>query len=262
MKYDVFSRALLCGAVVMLAALATGCDDTDPPWELDNDRIIAVRASSPQLAAGDRATLDVLVTAAGRGPFVMPPDLAIAVPVDPNSNQVDQPDSLPEALQNAVRFENGQWTVVAPSAAELDQVRAERGIAAGMPVPLIVGVRVDPSQGDGGVSLDAIKTVLLGAPTLGNPTLGAVVINGAPAADGIVLPMDTEIVMSVELANAEEEEAYWLSSIGALKDFDDPRAELEHEKGTEDHLTEGHIAVVVRTKAGGVTWGFWTARVE
>jgi hypothetical protein len=250
MKFHVFCAAL------MLAALGAGCDDTDPQWELDNDRIIAVRASSPQLAPGDRATLDIFVTADGKGPSVMQPAIAIVVALDPTNNQVDDPQDVPEPLQRALRFENSQWTVVAPSAAELDQVRGELGIAAGQPVPMVVGVQVDP----GGGVLNAIKTIALGGPTSPNPTLGAVTINGVPAQDGLVLPMDVEIPMTVEVG--EEDEVYWLSSIGALSDFDDPRAELEHEKGTDDHLLEGHIAVVVRTKEGGVTWGFWTARIE
>ncbi len=256
MKSIFHCRTVLFGALALLAALGAGCDDTDPPWELDNDRILAVRVSSPQLAPGDRATLEVLVTAAGRGPFVVPPQIATVVPVDTTNNQVNDPADIPQALQDAVRLEGSQWTVVAPSAAQLDELRAELSIAAGEPVPLVIGVRVDP----GGGALDAIKTVQLGGLTTSNPTLGAVTINGQPAADGLVLPMDVEIPMTVEAGG--EDEAYWFTSIGSLSDFDDLRAELEHEEGTEDHLREGHIAVVVRNQDGGVSWGFWSARVE
>jgi hypothetical protein len=252
-----FARVLALGAVMLLAALTAACDDTDPQWELDNDRIIAVRASSPQLAPGEKATLDVLVTAEGRGPFVMPPLGALVVPVDPKSPNA-QPIELPAVLTNAVRIENGQWTVVAPSAAELDQARGQLGIAAGEPVTLLVGVRVDPGAGP----LDAVKAVQLGVPaTVGNPTLGAVTINGQPAADGLVLPKDTDVILTVE-AGAEDD-VYWLSSIGDLSDEEDAVAELNHDSSKSDeHLLEGHIAVVVRTKQGGVTWGFWSAKVE
>jgi hypothetical protein len=249
-------RALALGALALLAAVSAACDDTDPQWELDNDRIIAVRASAPQLAPGDRATLDVLVTAEGRGPFVMPPAGALVVPADPKSPNA-QPVELPASLTNALRLENGQWTVVAPSAAELDAARGQLGIAAGEPVELLVGVRVDP----GGGPLDAVKSVRLGGPTVSNPALGAVTINGVPAQDGLVLPKDTDVILSVE-AGADDE-VYWLSSIGDLSDEEDPVAELNHDtENSEDHLTVGHIAVVVRSKSGGVAWGFWTASVE
>lgn len=250
-------RALALGALALLAALSAACDDTDPQWELDNDRIIAVRASAPRLAAGDRATLDVLVTAEGRGPFVMPPAGALVVPVDPKSPNA-QPVELPASLTGVLRIENGQWTVVAPSAAELDAARGQLGIAAGEPVTLLVGVRVDPGAGP----LDAVKAVQLGVPaTVGNPTLGAVTINGVPAQDGLVLPRDTDVPLTVEVG--ADDEVYWLSSVGALSDEEDPVAELKYDsEDSDEHLTDGHIAVVVRTKEGGVTWGFWTAKIE
>lgn len=249
------ARALALAATLALAALAAACDDTDPPWELDNDRIIAVRASSPQLAPGDRATLDVFVTADGRGPFVMPPQLALVVPVDPKQTHTE-PQELPEVLTKALRLESNQWVVVAPSAAELDSARAQLGLAAGAPVPLLVGVRVDP----GGGPLDAVKTVTLGGPTVGNPALGAVTLNGQPAADGLVLPRDTDVTLTVEAS--EEDDVFWLASIGALSDEEDPVATLKYDsKDAEDHLTDGHIAVVVRNKQGGVTWGFWAAKI-
>lgn len=245
----ILSLVLVVG-MAAAAALAAGCDDTDPPWELDNDRIIAVRSTPPKVMPGERAKLDVLVTSEGRGPFVVSPLGAIAVPPDQTGQQ-----PIPQELSRAVVIENNEWKVVGPSDAELVSLRGELGLAAGAAVPLRVGVRVDLGSG----TLDAVKTVALGEMAQ-NPTLGAVTINGAPAKDGMVLPRDVDVLMSVE-AGAEEQ-VFWLSSIGDLSDEEDAVATLNHDSKSDDHLTSGHIAVVVRDRAGGVTWGFWTASVD
>src|SRR6185436_1345398 len=48
--------------VYALVSVMLGCtDDSDPPWQLDHDRIIAVRATPPRIAAGDQAVVDMLV---------------------------------------------------------------------------------------------------------------------------------------------------------------------------------------------------------
>ncbi len=253
------AELLLACLVLAMAALGAGCDDTDPAWELDNDRIIAVRSSAPQLAPGDEATLELLVTQTGRGPFVTAPQLAIVVPpgvTDPSDLEGGAQANVPAPLASALTFEGGQWKVTAPSAAELDQVRAELAIPAGMPVPLIIGLRIDLGSGP----LNALKTVQLSDATTANPVLGAVMINGEPARDGLVLPQDVDVLMSVE-GTTEDDEVFWLTSIGSLSDLDDPVATLLHEKDEEDYLLDGHIAVVVRDDKGGVTWGFWSAAI-
>lgn len=252
---QIVSRALLLAALIASTFTAIGCDDTDPQWELDNDRIIAVRASSAQLAAGERATLDLLVTQEGVGPHVVSPQIAVAVPTDIRDPSNPASATVPDALAKAVVADGSGWAVQAPSESELVALRQELGLEAGALVPLRVGVRVDLGSGP----LDAVKLVNLGA-SVANPALGPVVINGAPAADGMVLPADEDVVMSVEIGG-EEDEVYWLTSIGDLSDLDDPVAELNHDSESDDHLSQGHIAVVVRTKAGGVTWGFWTASI-
>lgn len=251
---NLISRALLLGALLVTAFSSVGCDDTDPKWELDNDRIIAVRSSLAQLAAGERASLDLFVTQIGVGPQVVKPQLAIAVPTDIRDPSNPTSATVPEALAKAVVADGDGWAVQAPSESELVALRQELGLEPGALVPLRVGVRVDLGSGP----LDAVKLVNLGE-SAPNPTLGAVVINGAPAANGLVLPADKDVLMSVEVG--EEDEVFWLTSLGDLSDIDDPVAELNHDSESEDSLTEGHIAVVVRSKQGGVTWGFWSASI-
>lgn len=247
-------KIFLIACALVTAALGSGCDDTVAQWDLYNERIIAVRASSPQLAAGERAQLELLVTSEALGPHVVAPQIAIAVPSDLQDAASAADAEVPAALARAVVADNGGWAVVAPSEAELAALRGEMQLAAGALVPLRVGVRIDL----GGGPLDALKLVNLGASAV-NPTLGAVTINGAPAQDGMVLPPDVDVAMSVEVA--ADDEVYWLSSIGDLSDEEDPAAELNHDSSNDDHLTQGHIAVVVRAKNGGVTWGFWTASI-
>jgi hypothetical protein len=239
-------KSILLVAMVAMTAVTTACDDTDPVWQLENDRIIAVRATPPQMSPGERSTIEVLVTSIGRGPFVIAPQIAIATPADATT-------VVPALLSKAIVAEGTTWTVVAPDAAALRAVRTEMGLAADAPVPLRIGIRVDLGSGP----LDAVKTVTFGT-TVNNPSIGVVTIGGAPAQDGIVIPVDTDVELRVDAG--VDDEVVWLTSIGDLSDFDDPIATVRHKRSSDD-LTSGHIAVVVRDPQGGVTWGFWTASI-
>jgi hypothetical protein len=234
--------------VIVTAALLAACDDTVPVWELDNDRIIAVRATPPHVPAGGRATLDALITSMGAGPSIAAPMLAAVVP-----NAPDQP--VPAALVDAVALEAGVWTVVAPDAATLDALRTELGLMPGVPIAIRVGMTIGFATGP----LAATKVVTLGD-TGDNPVLGDVTVNGAAPADGMTVPPDTDVALHA--AAAETDEVDWLTSVGDLTDGDDPDATLNHDS-TDDPPppTTGHLAVVKRDATGGVTWAFWTIAV-
>jgi hypothetical protein len=209
---------------VLFPLLLAACNDTTPAWELDNDRIIAVRATPPQIAAGERARLDLLVTAAEVGPTEVSPTFAAIAA-----------EAVPPGLEGAVVSDDDGWWVVAPD--DLD---------AAEPVPLVVAVTVDVG---GDQPLAAIKTVTLGA-SADNPALGAVTIDGEVARDGLVVDVDAEVPLMVEAGPTDEID--WLTSLGELDDISDAAATL-----TPDLPGEGHLAVVVRDTEGGVTWGFW-----
>jgi hypothetical protein len=220
-------------AAIALVALAACAGDTDPVWQLDHDRIVAVRASAPGLAPGDRASLDALLATKGQPTRVAPPEAA----------QVVSPASLADALQ----FTGGAWVVTAPSAARLDAARAELALAAGAPVPLVVGVSFV------GGKLIGTKTIALGA-AAANPTLPTVMIDGKAAPAG---PISVAKLVAVPLALPVDDATYdvaWVTSCGTMHDDDLPTAYLKVE--AKDRAT-GELGVVLRDAHGGVAWAIW-----
>jgi hypothetical protein len=240
--------AVVVGAVAGGMASA-GCDDTVPQWQLDNDRIIAVRATPPHIPAGTTATIDALVTKMGVGPSVEAPSGAIAAPM-----RADQP--VPPEMAAAVAFAGGQWTVTAPSEDVLVQLRTELGLMPGEPVPMLIGVQLDFASGP----LLATKLVSLGD-SGDNPELGDVTVGGMPAHDGMTVPPDTDIALHATAADTDRVD--WLTSVGDLSDDDDPDATLNHDTQADPpQPTSGQLAVVKRDEMLGVTWAFWTLTIQ
>ncbi|MEO7733120.1 MAG: hypothetical protein ABIY55_19310, partial [Kofleriaceae bacterium] len=147
-------------ALVAVLAVAACTGDLDPQWQLDHDRIVAVRATPPGIAPGGKSTFDALIAKKGEQVRVATPELATVV--------------SPMSLADTLALDAGNWVVTAPSEDRLIAARAELKLAAGAPVPLEVGVSY------AGQTLLATKTVLLGA-AADNPALRNVMINGQPA---------------------------------------------------------------------------------
>lgn len=226
-------------ALTVLAALATGCvDDLVEPWQLDHDRIVAVRAEPPGIQSGERAELDALISTVGGPSAVLPPEGAMVV--------------SPESLASTLSSEGGRWYVTAPGASQLAAARTELGLAADAPVPLMVGVAY------GAGTLFAVKQVQLGA-TLANPTLTAMMVDGAPADTAAEFVVGSLIDVPLSVDASDTDDVNWLTSCGTMHDFDLPQAYLHVE---EDDPTEGELAVVRRDEAGGVAWRVWPIRAE
>jgi hypothetical protein len=241
-------RVLCLAAALVAATTATGCDDSVPPWELDNDRIIAVRISPPHIPAGAEGTIDAFVTRMGAGPGDALPSAAIAVSPQPGV-------PVPAAIMSAVVNDNGTWKIVAPDEPTLVGVRAELGLMPDAPIVMQVGITVDFATGP----LAAIKTLTIGD-TGDNPALGDVTVGGAPAADGMTVARDTDVPLHIPAL--EDDVVRWLTSVGQLDDEDDPDAMLNHDTEADPpSLTSGHLAVVKRDATGGVTWAYWTISV-
>jgi hypothetical protein len=228
------------------AAIATGaCTlDVDPPWQLDHDRIVAVRATPPGITAGQNARLDALLAVKGGKTSVASPELAVVV--------------SPTSLADTVGFDGG-WVVTAPGDDRLAAARAELGLAADAPVPLQVGVSY------AGRTLVATKTVELGV-AADNPALftmnmridGQPVDGPAAGSSEVVVQPLAKVPLSIDADDAIYDVA-WLTSCGTMHDFDLPNAYLKVEAADPQ---SGELAVVLRDGKGGVAWNVWPIRAE
>jgi hypothetical protein len=226
-------------------AIAAGCTNAvDEPWQLDHDRIVAVRATPPRILPGEQSTLDLLVAYR-------------AAPVEeraPDGARVLSPASLADVL------EPGTWTITAPSEERLAAARAELGLAPDAPVPLEIGVGVAwpyPVIAVDGMTFPATKTVYLGEHAE-NPELTGMLINSAAPGDTLVVPKDEKVPLFVE-ADDTTDIVMWLTSCGEMHDFDLHAAYL---KVLPDQPQEGQLAVVRRDGRGGVAWRVWPVRAE
>lgn len=233
-------------AFALLSIVAVGCvDELDPPWQLDHDRIVAVRVEPPGITSGS-AVIDGLISIKGEGTSVAPPEVAIV--------------ASPMALAGALVNEAGTWRVNMPTEQEMVAAREELGLPAGSQVPMLVGV------GYLGTELKATKTVFLGV-DLQNPSVDSARIAESRDAEGQLIAEQTELVISateethfrVELAAPEDDDVVWLTSCGTMHDFDLPESFITIE---DEDPTEGELAVVVRDERGGVAWRVWPIRAE
>jgi hypothetical protein len=235
-------------ALVLALALAACNADIDEPWQLDHDRIIAVRAEPPGIVAGQQSKLDMLLGFVEGPPVERAPDIA----------QVVSPMSLADLVHNDGM---GGWVVDAPSDERLAEVRAELKLGATDVVPLIVGVAVQwptPVVSPMGNGFGATKTVLLGMPA-SNPTLNGMMVNGNdPGTTDLVVPAMGKTPLFVE-ADDEVNIVNWLTSAGTMHDFDLHSAYLTFE---EEDMTQGHLAVILRDPLGGVAWRFWSISAQ
>jgi len=220
--------------VVVLAA----CSDVDPRWQLDHDRIIAVRATPPHLPAGATSTIDGFLAHSDGAPTDVeaPLGVIIAFPFPGVADPV---------------YSAGAWTITAPSQDVIDAARAQLMLPAGSPVPLTLGVEFAPSNG---ITLNAIKTIYLGD-AADNPELGPITIAGSavgPATDSLTVPPDTDEALEIFADQADQ--VYWLTSCGTMHDDDEHDAFL-HVLPTDPQ--DGQLAIVLRDAQGGVVWRVW-----
>jgi hypothetical protein len=232
------SRVLVVAAIATGLALGACAGDLDPPWQLDHDRIIAVRATPPGVAAGGMSTIDALLGVKGAKTHVASPELAMVV--------------SPASLADVLAFQGGAWVVTAPGEDRLTAVRAELGLEPGTPVPLQVGVSYATQ------TLIATKTILLGQ-AADNPPLVNVMLDDKPAGmSEVVVGKLVNVPLSID-ADDTDFDVTWLTSCGTMHDFDLPQAHLEVEADDPD---AGELAVVLRDATGGVAWNVWSIRAE
>jgi hypothetical protein len=226
-------------AIALAVTAVVGCtDDVDPPWQLDHDRIVAVRAEPPSITAGQTSRLDALLAKKGGATSVATPELARVV--------------SPASLADVLSIEGGAWVVKAPGEDRLAAARSELKLAVDAPVPLQVGVSY------AGQTLVATKTLLLGQ-SAANPALSSILIDGKPPGDAeIVVGKLVKVPLSIA-ADDRDFDVAWVTSCGTMHDFDLPQAYLKVEN---DDPTTGEIGVVLRDDHGGVSWKIWPIRAE
>ena len=218
-----------------------GClDGIDPAWQLDHDRIVAVRATPPHVSPGEVAILDGLVAHKGGPTDVERPLLATA-------------SHAPGDLFLAVTDNLGTWEVVGPDATALAAARVTLGLDPGALVPLVVLMAFPDSNGN---HLVADKTVWLGD-SLPNPTLGAITIGGVAPGAAIAVPPDVDVPLAIDVDPTWA--VSWLTSCGTLHD-DNEHAAFVHVLPKDRQ--QGELGVVARDPVGGVDWQVWPIAVQ
>lgn len=213
--------------------LAACTGDIDPAWQLDHDRVIAVRSTPPRIAPGEIAVLGSLLGHNGAPPSTGEPTTAAVV--------------SPSGLDDALTHGPTGWTVTAPPDDQLAPARAELGLDATAPVPL--RVKLTFAEPDG----VAYKIVWLGVHA-DNPVLDSVTIDGmnALAEPALTVAAGSDIAVAVNFDTSYN--INWLTSCGTMHDFDLATAYLRVEPA-DPHA--GTFAIVVRDAQGGVAWRLW-----
>jgi hypothetical protein len=215
--------------VLSLALLAACVPDGPPEWQLDHDRIVAVRAEPPAIPPGGIGRLDVLVAHEGGPTTVETPETMSAS---------DSP------LFTAIHFNIDHYQIDGPDEAQLADARAQLGLPDGAPVPLDVDLRVSGP-------LYGTKRVWLGI-AADNPALPPVTIGGPITGPSVTLAAHHEAPLLIEASTA-----HWFTSCGELRDEREASARL-----ATSGACDGELVVVVRDGAGGVAWGVWQLTIR
>lgn len=219
-------------AILAVVSTVGACtSDVDPPWQLDHDRVIAVRANPPRIASGEVSMITGLIGMKG----------AVPAETSPSTTEVISPEALKGTLV--------QSFAKAPDETQLAAARAELGLAAGEPVP----VRLRTTYASVDPPLVGIKVLWMGEHGE-NPVIDPVLVNGSAVPDNTPLLVDpvTDIPLAVQFDDSYG--VNWLTSAGEMHDFDLPAAYLRIEPETPQ---SGTLGVVVRDDRGGVSWKLW-----
>ena len=211
---------------LLLFAIAACNNNFDERWQLNNDRIIAIRMTPSTLAPGETGVIDAYVTSTTTGPTVISPTLVQSTTLQITADQVTAPD-----------------------ADTLAMYRAQAGLTADDDV----GLEISTVFTINGAPYAATKTVYCGVHG-DNPTLGAVTLDGVAPTDPITVPFDVDVQLAIDedpltLVN-------WFTSVGKLDDDDNEHMAKLHVKAG-DPMT-GQFAVVIRDVVGGVAFQDWS----
>jgi hypothetical protein len=219
-------------ALIFLAACAPGPVEPES-WQLEQDRVVAVRVTPPGIGAGEHALVDALIAHAD-GPTTIATPSAMTAAGSP--------------LFTAVSFLFDHYEVIGPDDTALADARTELGLAPGAPIPFELAVFFGPLSSD---HFDTHKQMWLGE-AAANPELPVITIDRAAPDAQIAIALDHEIELAVAADHAR-----WLTSCGTLRDSDQPTAIL-----SADQPCDGELVVVVRDDRGGTVWQVWPLRSQ
>jgi len=228
--------------LVVVLALAAGCtEDVDPAWQLDHDRVIAIRATPSRIVSGEVAQIDALLGRAGEAPIEADPMTAMVVE--------------PTVLASTLTRQGTRWRVTAPGPTELAAARSELGLEADAPVPLRVRMTFPYANN---VTKTGLKVIWLGEHAE-NPVLSPIFVEGVDRTMATMLTVAPLTDVPLEVEFDETYVVNWLTSCGTMHDFDLARSYLRVE--VEDDQS-GTLGVVVRDELGGVAWQMFSITAE
>ena len=242
-----FERSVGIASVAMALLLATvGCGDFRSPAELRHAQILAVRLSSPELRAGEQASVEGLASDETGALLMLQPTEATLAP-----DALGRPIMLPPTFPSPFVREGDRWHVLAPDQAQLDALAAMFGSPP--EAPLSVPLRFTFQLGARGLRVE--KNVLLlrsaGATPVGNPAVSQILVAGTPAADtGTVIAVGQDVPIEVRSEANDRPLTYaWYSSVGEVTHYRSATAVVQAEEPRQ-----GPLLVVVRNDRGGVGW--------
>jgi hypothetical protein len=203
--------------MLMSLSLAACAESADA--RLDHAQILAVRTEPASIAPGQRARVDVLAGDDAGNVFVTAPDTLSAI-----------------GAQGPLRVEStadGLY-VTGGSAPEIAK--------------LALSVAID------GTDWTATKSLVIGEPH-DNPQVG-MMIDGAEASE-MLADVGSTPQLSARATGIEPFTYAWYSSVGDLKKYRQPTAELD-----ASDAADGTVLLVVRDGAGGVGWNILPASVR
>jgi hypothetical protein len=215
---------------LILVAACTGTPVAPEAWQLDQDRVVAVRSTPLGLAAGEHALVDALIAHADGPTTIEAPSTLIAAG---------------SPLFGTVNFLFDHYELIAPDEPTLADARTELGLAAGVPIPLEVECDFEA------FTFITQKQVLLGTHA-DNPVLTAIAIAGHPPGATVTVAHDLDVALHTAGVTTR-----WLTSCGELGDSDEPDAVLH-----TGAPCQGELVVVERDDASGVVWQVWPLTVE
>lgn len=222
--------ALLAVAVLACALSVVACDDFASPAELSRPQILAIQSEPASVGPGQSTDLTVLV-ANSDGPILAP---AVSWSIQSNLG----PDS-----QGEIVVRDGTATYIAP--VNVPQL------------PAIISLEAQIQQD--GETLIGVKGILIGGPTLVNPTITAITLDDAVPETELVLQAGRESTLAVQLESPPSPDATyaWYASTGVIDAYrSSPTTIL-----APDEPDDGWIVVVVRD-GGGIGFHTIPTRVE